>query len=151
SVAKALTSAYVPMAAITVPEPMYQAMLDESRKIGFFGHGFTYSGHPVAAAVALKMIEIYQRDRVADAVTAKKPRFLKRLAVLGSHPLVGEARGIGLVGALELVAERAAKRSFEPIAGVGPRAVAFAEEEGLMVRALAGDVITLCPPLIISE
>ena len=66
TVAKALTSAYVPMAALTVPEVMYQAMLDESRKIGSFGHGFTYSGHPVAAAVALKTLEIYERERLVE-------------------------------------------------------------------------------------
>src|SRR5258708_7798183 len=74
TVAKALTSAYVPMAAVTVPEPMYQAMLDESRKIGTFGHGFTYSGHPVAAAVALKALEIYARDRLGGAGGKKNPR-----------------------------------------------------------------------------
>jgi 4-aminobutyrate--pyruvate transaminase len=150
SVAKALTSAYVPMAAVTVPEAMYQALVDQSRKIGAFGHGFTYSGHPVAAAVALKTLEIYERDRVPDAVARKSPQFLARLSALGQHPLVGDARGLGLVGALELAADKASKRPFEPKTGVGPRAVAFAEEEGLIVRSLAGDVITLCPPLIIS-
>ncbi len=150
SVAKALTSAYVPMAAVTVPEAMYQALVDQSRKIGAFGHGFTYSGHPVAAAVALKTLEIYERDRVPEAVARKSPQFLARLSALGQHPLVGDARGLGLVGALELAADKASKRPFEPKTGVGPRAVAFAEEEGLIVRSLAGDVITLCPPLIIS-
>jgi 4-aminobutyrate---pyruvate transaminase len=109
TVAKALTSAYVPMAAVTVPEPMYQAMLDESRKIGTFAHGFTYSGHPVAAA-----------------------------------------RGLGLIGAVELVADKKAKRSFDPKAGVGPRAVRFAEEEGLIVRFIVGDILSICPPLIIA-
>jgi 4-aminobutyrate--pyruvate transaminase len=150
SVAKALTSAYVPMAAVTVPEVMYQALIDESRKIGAFGHGFTYSGHPVAAAVALKTLEIYARDRIAEAVARKAPHFLARLAALGQHPLVGEARGLGLVGAIELVADKATKRSFEAKAGVGARAVRFAEDEGLIVRFLAGDVVSLCPPLIIS-
>ena len=99
SVAKALTSAYVPMAAVTVPEAMYQAMLDESRKIGTFGHGFTYSGHPVAAAVALKALEIYARERIVEQAARKAPQFQARLAALGDHPLVGEARGLGLVGA----------------------------------------------------
>jgi 4-aminobutyrate--pyruvate transaminase len=150
SLAKALTSAYVPMAAVTVPEVMYEALLTQSRKIGTFGHGFTYSGHPVAAAVALKVIEIYRRDRIAAAVTGKAPHFQRRLAVLGEHPLVGEARGLGLVGGLELVADKSSKRSFDAKAGVAPRAVAFAEEEGLIVRFLAGDVISICPPLIIS-
>src|SRR6266567_1254037 len=65
SVAKALSSGYAPIAAVLVPEPMYEALLTESRKIGTFGHGFTYSGHPVAAAVALKTLEIYARDRAS--------------------------------------------------------------------------------------
>jgi 4-aminobutyrate--pyruvate transaminase len=150
SIAKALTSAYVPMAAVTVPETMYQAMLEESRKIGTFGHGFTYSGHPVAAAVALKALDIYARERIAEQAARKTPQFLTRLAKLGDHPLVGEARGLGLVGAIELVADKASKRAFDAKAGVGPRAVRFAEEEGLIVRFIAGDVISICPPLIIS-
>ena len=150
SVAKALTSAYVPMAAVTVPETMYRALIDQSRKIGAFGHGFTYSGHPVAAAVALKTLEVYARDRVAEAVARKAPHFGTRLAALGQHPLVGEARGLGLVGGVELVANKVTKRPFEPKAGVGPCVVRFAEEEGLIVRSLLGDVISLCPPLVIS-
>jgi 4-aminobutyrate---pyruvate transaminase len=150
SVAKALTSAYVPMSALTVPEAMYQAMLEESRKIGTFGHGFTYSGHPVAAAVALKALDIYARERIAEKTAQKAPQFGKRLAALGDHPLVGEARGLGLVGAVELVADKAAKRSFDPKAGVGPRAVRFAEDEGLIVRFIGGDVLSICPPLIIQ-
>jgi 4-aminobutyrate--pyruvate transaminase len=150
SLAKALTSAYLPLAAVSVPQRMYEAMLDESRKIGIFGHGFTYSGHPVAAAVALKALEIYARERIAEAVTRKAPQFQRRLAALGNHPLVGEARGLGLVGGIELVADKATKRSFEPKAGVAPQAVHFAQTEGLIVRFLAGDVISLCPPLIIT-
>jgi 4-aminobutyrate--pyruvate transaminase len=150
SLAKALTSAYVPMAAVTVPEEMYQAMLDESRKIGTFGHGFTYSGHPVAAAVALKALEIYARDDIAAQAARKAPQFQARLAALAAHPLVGEARGLGLVGAIEMVADKASKRAFDPKAGVGRRAVHFAEEEGLIVRFLPGDVVSVCPPLIIS-
>ncbi len=151
SVAKALSSAYVPIAAVLVPEMMYAAMLDESRKIGTFGHGFTYSGHPVGAAVALKAIEIYERDGIVKQVAAKAPRFQARLRALGEHPLVGEARGMGLIGAVELVADKASKRSYPPADGVGPRAVRFAEDEGLIVRPLSGDVLSLCPPLIITE
>jgi len=126
-------------------------LLDQSAKIGTFGHGFTYSGHPVAAAVALKLIEIYTRERIADAVAGKATQFQDRLAALGRHPLVGEARGLGLVGAVELVADKAGKRSFEAKAAVAPRAVQFAEEEGLIVRFLPSDVVSLCPPLIITS
>ena len=150
SVAKALTSAYLPLAAVTVPETMYQAMLDESRKIGTFGHGFTYSGHPVAAAVALKALDIYARERIAEQAARKAPHFQARLAAMGEHPLVGEARGLGLVGAIELVADKTSKRSFDGKVGVGPRAVRFAEEEGLIVRFIVGDIVSICPPLIIA-
>jgi 4-aminobutyrate--pyruvate transaminase len=150
SIAKALTSAYVPLAAVTVPEAMYQAMLDESRKIGTFGHGFTYSGHPVAAAVALKALDIYARERIAEAAARKAPQFQARLAALGGHALVGEARGLGMIGAVELVADKTEKRSFAAKAAVAARAVRFAEEEGLIVRFIAGDIVSLCPPLIIS-
>jgi 4-aminobutyrate--pyruvate transaminase len=151
TIAKALSSAYMPIAGVMVPEQMYQAMVEDSRKIGVFGHGFTYSGHPVAAAVAVKTLEIYARERIIEKAAAKAPKFKARLKLLGDHPLVGEARGIGLVGGLEIVADKATKRSFEAKQGVAARAVRFAEEEGLIVRPLAGDCISICPPLVISE
>jgi 4-aminobutyrate--pyruvate transaminase len=150
SVAKALSSAYQPIAATLIPEDMYQAMLAESRKIGTFGHGYTYSGHPVAAAVALKTLEIYARDNIFDKAAAKAPQFQAHFAALGDHPLVGEARGVGLIGAVELVADRKTKKSFDAKSGVGARCVAFAQEEGLLTRAVGGDNIALCPPLIIT-
>jgi 4-aminobutyrate--pyruvate transaminase len=150
SVAKALSSAYQPIAAVMIPENMYQALLIESRKIGTFGHGYTYSGHPVAAAVALKTLEIYARDKIFDKAAAKAPQFQARFAALGDHPLVGEVRGLGLIGAVELVADRKTKKSFDAKSGVGARCVAFAQEEGLLTRAVGGDNIALCPPLIIT-
>jgi 4-aminobutyrate---pyruvate transaminase len=151
TVAKALSSAYMPIAGVMVPDQMYQAMVDESRKIGVFGHGFTYSGHPVAAAVALKTLEIYVRERLVEKAAAKAPKFLTRLKPLGDHPLVGEARGIGLVAGIEIVADKATKRSFDAERGVAARVVRFAEDEGLIVRPLSGDCISICPPLVISE
>jgi 4-aminobutyrate--pyruvate transaminase len=151
SVAKALTSAYLPLAAVTIPPIMYEAMLEESRRIGIFGHGFTYSGHPVAAAVALKALDIYARDHIAARVMDKAPLFQSRLAALGDHALVGEARGLGLIGGIELVADKESKRSFEASAQVAPQAVQFAQEEGLIVRFLAGDVVSICPPLVITD
>ena len=139
------------MAAVTVPETMYQAMLDESRKIGTFGHGFTYSGHPVAAAVALKALDIYARERIAEQAARKAPQFQARLAALGEHPLVGRGTRAGARRC-----RRARRRQDRPNvrstrkAGVGPRAVRFAEEEGLIVRFIVGDVVSICPPLIIA-
>jgi 4-aminobutyrate--pyruvate transaminase len=151
SIAKAITSAYLPLGAVMVPETMYQAMLEGSRKIGTFGHGFTYSGHPASCAVALKTLEIYRRDRIVEGVAAKAPRFQARLSALADHPLVGEARGIGLIGGLEIVADKATKRQYDAKAGVAAKVVGFAQAEGLIVRSLFGDRLALCPPLIISE
>jgi len=150
SVAKALSSAYLPIAAVMIPELMYEALLAESKKIGAFGHGFTYGGHPVSAAVALKAIEIYARDRIIEKAAKRGPLFQARLKGLGDHPLVGEARGLGLIGGLELVADKSSKRAFAPQHGVAARAVRFAEQEGLIVRVVGGDVLTISPPLVIG-
>ena len=149
SFAKALTSAYMPLGSVTVDETLYQAMQDQSRKIGTFGHGTTYSGHPVASAVALKTIEIYRRDKIIEGAAEKAPHFQRRLSALEEHPLAGEAKGMGLIGGLEIVADKATKRQYDPKAGVAARCVAFAQEEGLIVRFLTGDRVAVCPPLVI--
>jgi 4-aminobutyrate--pyruvate transaminase len=150
SVAKALSSAYMPIAGVMVPEDMYQALITESKKIGTFGHGFTYSGHPVAAAVAAKTLEIYQRDKIIETARTRMPQFQRRLMALGDHPLVGEARGMGMVGAIELTSDKRAKKPLDPKRGVGAQVVAHAQNEGLIVRFIGGDVISLCPPMIIQ-
>ena len=125
SIAKALSSAYLPIAGVMIPEAMYQALLAESKKIGVFGHGFTYGGHPVSAAVALKALEIYARDRVFETAAARAPQFQARLAALNQHPLVGEARGLGLIGGIELVADKRDKRAFAPQHGVADQSGAI--------------------------
>ena len=150
SVAKALTSSYVPLGAVIIPPWIDEALTAQSARIGVFGHGFTYSGHPVACAVALKTLEIYERENVFAHARALSPQFRKRLTALGDHPLVGEARGIGLVGAVEVVADKATKRSFDPTSAVAAKVVAFAQDEGLIVRAI-GDAVAVCPPLVITE
>ena len=150
SCAKALSSAYVPVGAVMISEPVYQAMLDESRKIGTFGHGYTYSGHPVGAAVALKTLEIYQREDIFGHVRRLAPVFEKRLEALGDHPLVGEARGRGLIGAVELVADKATRQAFVPPMVVATKCAAFALEEGVILRNIL-DSVAICPPLVIKE
>ena len=150
TMAKALTSAYAPLGALTVSEPVYQAMLDESRKIGAFAHGFTYGGHPLAAAFAVKALEIYERDDLVGRVRRLAPKFQARLKALSSHPLVGEARGLGLMGGVELVADKATKRPFSPHLAVGTKASALVQDEGLIVRTI-GDTLAVCPALIITE
>lgn len=150
SVAKAITSGYFPLGAITIEEPLYQAMLSESEKIGVFGHGFTYTGHPVGCAIALKTIEIYQRERILDRIRALAPVFAERMRRLAQHELVGNTRSIGLIGGVELVADRKEKRLFDPKQGVGAYCLNECQKLGLITRAI-GDTIAVCPPLIITE
>jgi 4-aminobutyrate--pyruvate transaminase len=104
----------------------------------------------VSAAVAVKTLEIYQRDKIVEGAAARSPQFQQRLKALDDHPLVGETRGIGLVGALELAAHKPSKTPFDAQKGVGARVVANAQAEGLIVRFIAGDVISICPPLVIK-
>jgi 4-aminobutyrate---pyruvate transaminase len=151
SMAKAITSAYMPLGAVTVTEPVFEGLVAESKKLGVFAHGFTYSGHPVACAVAAKTLEIYERINIVEMVRKVAPTFNSRLHALADHPLVGNSRGVGLLGALELVQDKSSKQSFAPADGVGAKVVTFAEEEGLLCRAVGGDNIGLCPPLIIQE
>src|SRR5262249_8042795 len=117
--AKALSSGYLPIAAVMVSDRIYSALVSESEKIGVFAHGFTYSGHPVPSAVALETLKIYEERDILSHVSKVAPRMKLRLRELADHPLVGEARGIGLVGAIELVADKGTKAPFDPKAGVG--------------------------------
>ena len=151
SCAKQLSSAYLPIAAVMVSEPIHQAMIDESRKFGVFALGFTYGGHPVPAAVALKTLQIYEQRNLLGHVRKIVPRFQARLKRLGEHPLVGEARGVGLLAGVELVADKKAKKNFTPASGVGAFYSNRAQEHGLISRAMLNDTIGICPPLIITE
>jgi 4-aminobutyrate---pyruvate transaminase len=150
TVAKALSSGYQPIGAVLVSEPIHDAMLAQSRKIGTFGHGYTYSGHPVCAAVALRTLQIYEQDDILGKVAEVAPYFAARLHALGSHPLVGQARAIGLIGALELMADPVQKVPFEPRLTVGARIVQECLRRGVILRAV-NDTITFCPPLIIAR
>ncbi|MCW2245712.1 4-aminobutyrate--pyruvate transaminase [Azospirillum fermentarium] len=148
--AKALSSGYLPISAVMVSEAVYQACVTESEKIGIFGHGYTYSAHPVSAAVALETLKIYEERDTLGHVRAVAPRLQAGLRGLLSHPLVGEARGVGLIGAVELVADKDTRAAFDPKAGVGAKVSALCQEHGLIIRAM-GDTIAVCPPLIIAE
>ena len=149
TVAKALSSAYLPISAVVIPEFMYEPMrMVEDTPT--FGHGFTYSGHPVCSAVALRTLEIYE-ERDIFAKAAKTGEVMQaRIAALADHPLVGDARGIGLLGALELMADGEKRIPFPASLGVGARVGDRAYELGLILRPL-GDTVAICPPLIISE
>ena len=148
-VSKALTSSYFPLSAILFTDAVYQTLADNSNKLGVFAHGFTASGHPVGAAVALENLDVIEeRDLVGNAARLA-PHFQERLRGFASHPLVGEARGVGLIGALEFVADKATKAAFAPPGSYGGRLAELCQEEGLIIRAI-GDIIAFCPPLIIT-
>ena len=149
TIAKALTSAYLPLGAVLISEPIYQALVKESEKIGIFGHGYTYTGHPVCAAVALEALKIYQERDIVGHVRRVAPRLQDGLRRLADHPLVGEVRGIGLVAAVELVKDKATKESFDPAGAVGLYLGKQAQKHGLIVRALE-DIIAFSPPLIMT-
>ena len=150
TVAKALSSGYQPIGAVLVSEAIHDAMLTQSRKIGTFGHGYTYGGHPVCAAVALRALEIYEQDDILGKVAEVAPYFAARLHALGSHPLVGQARAVGLIGALELMADPVQKVPFDARLTVGVRIVQECLRRGVILRPV-GDTITFCPPLIIAK
>ena len=150
TLAKSLTSAYLPLSAVMLPAFMYEAMLNVSDDWGVFGHGYTYSGHPVSCAVALKVLEIYRRDALFDHAAKMGEVFQRHLRALNQHPLVGEARGRGMIGACELVADKETGQAFDVNDGVGKYALSRMKENGLISRAI-GDSLALCPPLAITE
>jgi 4-aminobutyrate---pyruvate transaminase len=150
SLAKALSSAYMPISAAVISGDMYEAMVQPSAAVGVFGHGYTYSGHPVACAVASKVLDIYQRDNIFERAASVGEYLQQRLRELEGHPLVGEVRGMGLLAAVELVANRRSRQAFEGN-GVGAFCQKACEDNGLILRALGGNGIALCPPLIITR
>ena len=150
TVAKALSSSYLPISATLVSDEIHQAMVGQSTKLGGFTHGFTYAGHPVCAAVAVETLRLYEERDIVGHVRKVAPHFQNRLHALAAHPLVGHARGVGLIGAVELVSDKASKTAFDPALGIGPRIQATAMEHGVIIRALR-DIVAFCPPLIITE
>lgn len=149
TMAKQLSAGYQPISALMINERIYRGLVSASARIGTFGHGFTYGGHPVAAAVALETLKIYQERDILGHVRAVIPAFQAQLQAFADHPLVGEARGMGLIGTLELVADKATREPFDPGRGVAIHAGKRAQAHGVITRAL-GDTVNFCPPLIIT-
>lgn len=147
--AKALSASYLPIAALLVSEEVFSALREQSKKIGQFGHGFTYSGHPVCASAALETLKIYEERGIIDQVKSIAPALQNGLRELEGHPLVGEVRGVGLIAGVELVRDKASKTPFDRSDGAGAIVEEEARKRGLLVRAL-GDTIAFCPPLIVS-
>ena len=150
SLAKQLSSAYVPISAAVVPGEMYEAMAQQSANVGMFGHGYTYTGHPVACAAALKALEIYERDDLFARAAKMGAHMQSRLQEYAGHELVGEVRGKGLIGAIELVANKETGQAFSD-GQVGAFAQRACQDAGLLLRVVSGSSVAFCPPLIIEE
>jgi 4-aminobutyrate--pyruvate transaminase len=133
-----------------ISQELYDGIADNSARIGTFGHGFTTSGHPVPAAVALENLDIIEEKNLVENARRVGEVMQAELRKLADHPLVGEVRGVGLIAGVELVADKETKAKFDPVGKVGAQVFSRAHGNGLIVRAI-GDVIAFCPPLIITE
>ncbi len=147
---KQLTSSYMPLAAVMLSDEMYDVIADYSAHLKTLGHGFTGSGHPVAAAVALENLNVIRDKQLIEGVAEKGEIMQHALRQFAGHPLVGEVRGIGLIAAVELVSQKAEKKPFARPGVVGSYLIRRALAHGLIVRNL-GDIIAFCPPLIIEH
>ena len=150
TMAKGLSAGYQPISAVGLSEKVFEGIQELGDQKGAFGHGFTYGGHPVAAAVALETQNIYQERNIVSHVQAVATKFQARLNALIDHQLVGETRGVGLLGAVELVADKTTKERFDPSLGLGTKIFEETKENGLLFRN-AGDQLLFCPPLIVNE
>ncbi|WOH36770.1 aspartate aminotransferase family protein [Thalassotalea fonticola] len=148
TIAKGLSSGYVPIGGVIVSDKVAQVLIEEG---GDFNHGFTYSGHPVAAKVALTNINILDEEGIIKQVKAESSPYLqKRWQELADHPIVGEARGLGMVAAIELVRDKVTKERLEPESKGGGVCRDFAINNGLVMRP-CGDTMIISPPLVINE
>lgn len=147
--AKGLSAAFQPISALLVSERIYQVIADQSQALGGLGHGYTYGGHPVAAAVALETLKIYDELDIVAHVRDVAPAFQAGVRALADHPLVGEARGIGLMAALEFVADRDSRAPFPAELKIAQQVSNALQRNGILLRAL-GDTLVMAPPLIID-
>jgi L-2,4-diaminobutyrate transaminase len=153
TVAKGVTSAYVPLSASLVSEKVWRAIVSGSDRLGVFGHGFTYSGHPIAAAASLANLKVIEDEKLVAQAGSRGEIMHKHLrAAFADHPAVGDVRGFGLIGAVEFVAARNPAQRFDPALKVGVRVAKAALANGLITRGLPdGDSIAFSPPFVISE
>lgn len=153
TLAKGLTSAYFPLSAAVVGETVYQVLEDAADRVGAFSHGYTYSGHPIGAAAANAVLDIVEGEDLPGNARAVGGYLQERLqATFAQLPIVGEVRGVGLMAAIEFVADRGAKTRFDPSLKVGARVSAAARERGLIARAMPhGDILGFAPPLVATQ
>jgi L-2,4-diaminobutyrate transaminase len=150
TVAKGLTAAYVPMSAAIVSEKVYRVMEDGADRVGAFSHGYTYSGHPLGAAAANAVLDIVEREDLAGKAAKNGRYLLERLtAAMEPFAITGEVRGVGMLAAVEFVADRRTKRRLDPAQKVGARISKAARDRGLIARAMPhGDILGFAPPLV---
>jgi L-2,4-diaminobutyrate transaminase len=153
TLAKGITSAYVPLSASLVSARVQDVLASGSDKYGVLGHGYTYSAHPLAAAAALTNLGIIERDNLVSQAAKRGAYLQDRLREsFTDHPLVGEVRGYGLIGAVEFVRSRSPLRAFDPADRIAVRVTAASRARGVLTRALpASDTIAFSPPFIVTE
>lgn len=151
TMAKQLTSAYFPLSAVLINQTIADTVTKNAGKIGTFGTGYTYSGHPVGCAIALEVLKIYEERHLLEHTRRMSAKFISGFRRFADHPLVGEVRAVGLIAACELVKDKASKQSYDASLTVAARMAKHAEELGLVVRPLIGDAVAVCPPLIIND
>lgn len=151
TLAKGLTSGYAPMGAVLMADHIYQSIADSAPEALPVGHGFTYSGHPVSAAVALEVLRLYQEGGVMANGRVVGKRFAQQMERIRAHPLVGDTRGRGLLGAIELVTDKATKAGFAADLDIGNRLSRLTWDNGVIVRCFANAVIGFAPALCCSE
>lgn len=147
--AKGLSAAFQPISALLLSDRIYQVIADQSNALGGLGHGYTYGGHPVAAAVALETLHLYDELEIVEHVARVSVAFQAGIQAFADHPLVGEARGIGLMAALEFVADKQTREPFPPALKVATQVSNVLQRNGLLLRAL-GDTLVMAPPLIVD-
>ncbi len=149
-VAKGLSAGHLPIAAVLMSDRVYQVLADQSHAIGVFGHGFTYSGHPVTSAVAAEALKIYREIDIVALARARGADLACALqATFADHPLVGQIRQVGFLAGVELVADRATGRAFDADLRVGARVERAATARGAIIRNM-GDTLAFCPPYVIT-
>ncbi|HEY0938737.1 MAG TPA: aminotransferase [Steroidobacter sp.] len=153
TVAKGLTSGYMPLSGAIVSEKIYSVMEEAADRVGSFSHGYTYTGHPISAAAANAVLDIFEKEKLTERAEKVGAYLQRRLREsFSSVDIVGEVRGVGLLAAVEFVADRERKRRFDPALKVGARVSKAARDRGLIARAMPhGDILGFAPPLIITE
>lgn len=150
TMAKGLTAGYAPMGAVLMSDQVYAGIADGTNKSAVVGHGHTYSAHPVSAAIALEVLRLYHEGGLLENGRARAPQFEAGLQQLRDHPLVGDARQRGMLGALELVADKASKRRFDPNLRLSERISQIAYANGIVFRAFNDNILGFAPALCYS-